>query len=137
MLAAKLLAIAITGAALSPCDGSGGVADSSAGSFRSDAANVPVVDDVSVPASATIDPLTGVAHIVGSISFHDDFGTVTGVNVLAHGTNGSVYRGPLGAASPQPLVFDLSSAGSHALDFNVFAQPGMTSAAVPRTIFVQ
>jgi hypothetical protein len=137
MLAAKLLAVVLVAAALDPCGSSSGSDGGTTASPTFDAATAPVIDDVSVPATATIDALTGVAHITGSISYHDDFGTVTGVNILGHGTNGSVYRGALSGASPQPLIFDLSTPGQHDLDFGVFAEPGNNSALVTRSIVVQ
>ena len=136
MLAAKVLTVVLVASALDPC-GSSGTADG--GTVKApgiDAATAPVIDDVTVPGTATIDSLTGVAHINGSISFHDDFGTVTGVNILGHGTNGSIYRGAINGPSPQILTFDLSTPGQHDLDFNVFAQPGNNSARVTRTIVV-
>lgn len=136
MLAAKLLAVALVSIALDPC-GSGGASDGGGTvSPAVDAASAPVIDDVSVPATATIDSLTGLAHITGSISFHDDFGTVTGVNILGHGTNGSVFRGAISGPSPQIVVFDLSTPGEHDLDFTVFAEPGNNSARVARAIVV-
>jgi hypothetical protein len=136
MLAIKALSFMLVAAALDPC-GSSGNADGGAARLPGiDAATAPVVDDVSVPASATIDSLTGVAHINGSISFHDDFDTVTSVNILGHGTNGSIYRGAITGPSPQILTFDLSSPGQHDLDFNVVAGPGNSSARVTRTIVV-
>ncbi|MEO6572596.1 MAG: hypothetical protein ABIP89_02065 [Polyangiaceae bacterium] len=135
MLAAKVVAVALLALALDPCDGSRSASDGGAAPGV-DAATAPVIDDVSVPQSATIDTLTGVAHITGSISFHDDFGTVTGVNILGHGTNGSIYRGAITGASPQIVVFDLSTPGQHDLDFSVFAEPGNNSARVARSIVV-
>jgi hypothetical protein len=135
MLAAKLLAVALLSLALDPCDGSSGASDGGVVA-PFDAASAPVIDDVSVPESATIDSLTGVAHITGSISFHDDFGTVTGVNILGHGTNGSIFRGAISGPSPQIVVFDLSTPGQHDLDFTVFAEPGNNSPRVARSIVV-
>jgi hypothetical protein len=140
MLFAKLLFVALAAATLAPCDGLGGSdggTDTGGDTVASaDAVNGPVVDDVILPQTATIDISTGVAHIIGSISFHDDFGQVVGVNVLGHGTNGSIFRGSLGNDSPQPLIFDLSTPGVMLLDFNVFDQTGNTSAPVTRTISV-
>ncbi len=134
----RFLVLALAAVALDPCNGLGTGSDSGTSSTAQvDAAGAPVVDDVTVPETATIDVSTGVAHIQGSISFHSDTTPVTAVNVLAHGTSGSVYRGSLNGASPQPLIFDLSSAGAHGLDFNVQDQAGRTSAVVTRTIVVQ
>lgn len=136
MLGAKLLTVLFAAALLDPCGSSATTDGGAARPPAIDAATAPVIDDVTVPASATIDSLTGVAHINGSISFHDDFGTVTGVNILGHGGNGSIYRGAIGGPSPQTLTFDLSTPGQHDLDFNVFAEPGNNSARVTRTIIV-
>lgn len=137
MLAAKLLSVVLVAAALDPCGSSGASDGGTVVSPGIDAATAPVIDDVNVPESATIDSLTGVAHINGSISFHDNFGTVTGVNILGHGTSGSIYRGAITGPSPQILTFDLSTPGQHDLDFTVFAEPGNNSARVTRTIIVQ
>jgi hypothetical protein len=138
MLAVRILSVLLAASALDPC--SGGAADSGASSEAAastvDAAGAPVIDDVTLPATATIDLTRGSAHIVGAISFHSDDSTVVGVNVLSHGTSGTVYRGSLGAGSPQPLTFDLAAPGNYALDFNVFDAKNRYSAIVTRTIVV-
>jgi hypothetical protein len=139
MFALRALAVVLAASSLAPCDGSS-ASDSGAEAAATvpvDAAGAPVIDDVTLPATATIDISKGTAHVVGSISFHSDDSTVVGVNVLAHGTSGSIYRGALGSGSPQPLVFDLSTPGTYSLDFNVFDAKNRYSAIVTQTITVR
>ncbi|MDB4997249.1 MAG: hypothetical protein JWM74_4681 [Myxococcaceae bacterium] len=139
MFALRVLSVVLAAASLAPCDGSsasdGGA--EAAVTPPGDAAGAPVIDDVTLPPTATIDISTGRAHVIGSISFHSDDSAVVGVNILAHGTSGSIYRGPLGAASPQSLIFDLSTPGTYSLDFNVFDSKNRYSAIVTQTITVR
>jgi hypothetical protein len=138
MFVIRLLSVVLAASSLAPCDAGGGSDSGAAPAATSpvDAAGSPVVDDVTLPATATISASSGAAHVVGSISFHSDDSTVVGVNVLGHGTSGSVYRGSLGGGSPQPLIFDLSTPGTYALDFNVFDAKNRHSENATRTITV-